>query len=168
MSVTQGLTLWNTNAALAAWACAVWLVPGCGGKQTAPLPRSGHFADVIAVQATGEPGDYLFSVAVSSQDSGCERYADWWEVVRPDGQLVYRRVLAHSHATEQPFTRSGGPVAVRSDDPLIVRAHMNVDGYGGVAMRGTVAGGFTPDSTIGDQFSAQLASAAPLPDGCAF
>ena len=149
-------------------ASVLWLAAGCASARNVPAPADGHFADVIAVQATGESGDYLFSVAISSQDSGCERYADWWEVVRPDGQLVFRRILAHSHPTEQPFTRSGRPVAVQRDEPLIVRAHMNVDGYGGVAMRGTVADGFTADPTITRRFAGKLASAQPLPDGCAF
>lgn len=161
---------------------ALWLAASatlgfaCASGPSARAPIDGEFADVIAVQATGESGNYLFSVAVSSQDSGCERYADWWEVVRPDGELVFRRVLGHSHTTEQPFTRSGGPVAVDADETVIVRAHMNTsgtsdgngDGYGGMAMRGTVAGGFAADPTIGPSFAAKLAEMQPLPDGCAF
>jgi hypothetical protein len=64
---------------------------------------------VVAVEVTGEPGARAFTVTVRSPDTGCERYADLWEVVSTDGDLRYRRVLAHSHVDEQPFTRSGGP-----------------------------------------------------------
>jgi hypothetical protein len=88
--------------------------------------------------------------------------------VRPDGELVYRRILAHSHVEEQPFTRSGGPVAVAADEPLVVRAHMNPGGYGGTAMRGTIAEGFSADPATDARFAAQLDDAQPLPDGCAF
>ncbi len=124
-------------------------------------------ADVIAVEVTGEPGDYVFSVAVASPDNGCEHYADWWEVVSRKGELLYRRILAHSHVDEQPFARSGGPVRVRPDDVVLVRAHMSSGGYGGV-MRGSVATGFVPEPTVPSNFAADLSKAEPQPDGCAF
>jgi len=109
-----------------------------------------------------------FSVTISSDETGCDRYADWWEVVSADGtQLVYRRILAHSHVSEQPFTRSGGPVDIPDDREVVVRAHMNPTGYGGGAMRGSVAGGFT-EVVLDAGFGAALETAAPLPSGCAF
>ena len=83
-------------------------------------------AAVTAVTATGAPGTYTFSVTVESPDTGCAQYADWWEVLRPDGSLVYRRVLLHSHVDEQPFTRSGGPVNIASNEDIYIRVHMNL------------------------------------------
>lgn len=150
-------------------AAVMWSISfGCASRNTAPDAQGRYLADVIAVQATGKPGDYTFSVAVSSPDSGCVRYADWWEVVQPDGTLVFRRVLGHSHIDEQPFTRSGGPVVVEADDEVIVRAHMNTDGYGGIAMRGTVTGGFAEDPSIRMTFANELDEVQPLPNGCQF
>jgi hypothetical protein len=64
--------------------------------------------------------------------------------VSPGGQLIYRRVLLHSHSGEQPFTRSGGPVDIQSDETVIVRGHMNGMGYGGAGLKGSVTGGFAP------------------------
>jgi hypothetical protein len=124
-------------------------------------------ANVIAVQAGGQPGAYQFNVGIRSPDKGCAQYADWWEVVSEDGKLLYRRVLLHSHVDEQPFTRSGGPVPIQADTVVWVRAHMNVSGYSGVALKGSVKTGFKP--AVPDAgFAAGLAKQAPLPEGCDF
>ncbi|MGF1662257.1 MAG: hypothetical protein ACFCVG_07255 [Kineosporiaceae bacterium] len=146
------------------------------GGATATGPVSGEpgggepgtgAADVVAVEVTGEPGDYAFTVTVRSPDTGCERYADFWEVVGTDGDLLYRRVLAHSHVDEQPFTRGGGPVPAAAGDRLVVRAHMSSGGYGGTVAVGTPAGGFS--ITEGDpDLAPGLATASPTPEGCAF
>jgi hypothetical protein len=124
-------------------------------------------ADVIGVQVSGAPGAYQFNVTIRSPDTGCQQYADWWEVVSEDGRLLYRRVLLHSHVDEQPFTRSGGPVSIQAGTVVWVRAHMNTGGYGGVAFKGSAKAGFkqaVPDA----EFAVGLAKQAPLPDGCDF
>lgn len=125
-------------------------------------------ADVTAVRMSGAPGAYTFSVTLSSPDTGCNQYADWWEVISTDGELIYRRILAHSHVDEQPFTRSGGPVELQETTQAIVRAHMNDAGYGGVAFSGSPASGFTADPSVTSSFALELEDAAPQPDSCAF
>jgi pyruvate/2-oxoglutarate dehydrogenase complex dihydrolipoamide acyltransferase (E2) component len=124
-------------------------------------------ADVTHVQASGAPGAYQFNVTVKSPDTGCKQYADWWEVVSEDGKLLYRRVLLHSHVDEQPFTRSGGPVPIKADTVVWVRAHMNTSGYGGAALKGSVKGGFAKAEPPAN-FAASLAKQPPLPEGCDF
>ena len=124
-------------------------------------------ADVTAVGVRGEVGAYTFSVTVSSPDTGCDQYADWWEVISSDGHLVYRRVLLHSHTGEQPFTRSGGPVNVQPDEIVIVRGHMNGAGYGGAGLKGSVSGGFDTVE-VPETLGADLDQLGPLPEGCAF
>ena len=144
---------------------------GGGGAQTAePEPDSGSAvgADVVAVRTSGSPGAYSFAVTLQTPDTGCDQYADWWEVITPDGELLYRRILAHSHVDEQPFTRSGGPVDVQSTTRVIVRAHMNDAGYGGVAFGGSEEAGFAADASVTAELAPQLAEEAPLPNGCAF
>ena len=131
------------------------------------MTESAKQARVVSVTARGEPGGYTLSVTIESQDTGCDQYADWWEVVASDGKLLYRRVLLHSHTTEQPFTRSGGPVDVQPDDTVTVRAHMNATGYSGVALRGSIAAGFETEINA-SEFSPELEQFTPLPDGCAF
>ncbi len=138
-------------------------------KAPAALGAAGSstVADVVSVKVSGAPGAYYFDVAVRSTETGCRKYADWWEVVSEDGKLLYRRVLLHSHVDEQPFARSGGPVAIQPNATVWVRAHMNPGGYGGVAFRGSPQAGFRAE-TLSADFAAGLGGVAPLPDGCAF
>lgn len=124
-------------------------------------------ADVIAVEISGSAGAYEFNVTILSPDTGCDQYADWWEVLSEDGRLLYRRVLAHSHAGEQPFTRAGGPVPVDAETTVWVRAHMFPGGYGGQAMKGSFRSGFRSEP-LDSGFVPSLANAPPKPDGCAF
>lgn len=137
-----------------------------GGLASAPAQAS-DTADVTAVRASGTPGAYQFAVTVSSPDKGCKQYADWWEVLTEDGKLIYRRVLLHSHVDEQPFTRSGGPVAIKPDTIVWVRAHMHPGGYGGKAMKGTPKGGFR-EVLQPENFAYELEKQPPLPTECAF
>ena len=127
----------------------------------------GMFASVTAVEVSGDSRAYTFAVTVQSPDTGCDQYANWWEVVSEDGTLLYRRILAHSHVEEQPFRRTGGPVAVSSDQLVIVRAHMDPQGYGTQAMQGSAATGFEAIA-LQEDFAADLATAEPQPQGCAF
>jgi len=124
-------------------------------------------ANVLNVKVTGDPTAYQFAVEISSPDTGCDQYADWWEVLNEDGRLLYRRVLLHSHVDEQPFTRSGGPVPIASNMIVYVRAHMNTGGYGGSVLKGTVENGFNP-VVLEPGFAADVELQQPLPDGCAF
>ena len=124
-------------------------------------------ADVVGVKATGQSGHYDFSVTIHSPDLGCNQYADWWEVLDESGHLLYRRILFHSHADEQPFERSGGPVPIEADRMVWVRAHMHPGGYGGKVYKGSVRTGFQAVA-VAPGFARNLEQAQPLPDGCAF
>ncbi|MEM8485231.1 MAG: hypothetical protein AAF564_06755 [Bacteroidota bacterium] len=127
--------------------------------------EAGMTADVVSVSVSGEAGNYQFAVGIESPDIDCSQYANWWEVVAPDGALLYRRILGHSHPAEQPFIRSGGPVEITADDDVIIRAHMHPSGYGGTVYRGSVANGFQATSPTAD-FADELSEQAPLPSGC--
>ena len=121
---------------------------------------------MLRVAAKGKPGAYALAVTVQSPDRGCDHYADWWEVVSPDGRLLFRRVLMHSHPDEQPFTRPGGPVPISAQETVIVRAHFHPTGYGGAVLRGSVAKGFAAWADAPPAFAADLAREEPLPTGC--
>ena len=124
-------------------------------------------ASIVSVSVSGNENAYTFSVGVASPDKGCNQYANWWEVVSENSELIYRRILAHSHVNEQPFTRSGGSVSITKDQVVIVRVHMNTSGYGTKTFKGSVTNGFVAFETEQD-FATNLATQAPLPSGCAF
>ena len=124
-------------------------------------------AQVTKVSVTGNADAYTFDVTVESPDTGCDQYADWWEVIDLEGNLIYRRVLAHSHVTEQPFTRSGSNIKLGADTQVYVRAHMNTSGYGTKAQKGSVENGFLA-AELDDEFAKDLENMPPLPIGCAF
>lgn len=142
------------------------LLMGCSSGEIS-LNAQSQFADVTKVDVRGDGGKYNFSVTIASPDTGCEQYADWWEILTEDGSLIYRRILAHSHVDEQPFTRSGGPVEIDNNQVVLVRAHMNNSGYGGVVLKGTIESGFTPFEVASD-FAQALEKKEPLPKNCAF
>lgn len=126
-----------------------------------------NYAVVTEVRTQGGQSNYDFTVTVKSPDKGCRQYANWWEVLTIDGKLLYRRILAHSHVTEQPFTRSGGTVNINPDTEVIVRAHMHPAGYGPDAMRGSVAKGFAPVA-LTKGFAARLERLKPHVEYCAW
>ncbi len=139
-----------------------------GGALAADAARETTTEAVVTeVRITGQRERYTFGVTIASPDTGCDQYADWWEVLRADGTLLYRRILAHSHVDEQPFTRTGGPVAIEPTDTVTVRAHMHPGGYGTQAIRGSVDGEFASIRVDAD-FAAAAEREPPQPSGCAF
>lgn len=128
---------------------------------------TGNGAAITKVEVQGNAQAYTFLTQVKSPDTGCDQYADWWEVITLDGDLLYRRVLLHSHVSEQPFTRSGGPIAIGPDEVVYVRAHMNNRGYGTQVMKGSPAVGFEAMELAAD-FAKDLDKEEPLPKDCDF
>lgn len=135
---------------------------------TTPEIDTSAMAEISSVTVSGNENDYTFNVGIKSPDTGCDQYADWWEIISETGdELLYRRILAHSHVTEQPFVRSGGPVTISNQQIVYIRAHMNTSGYGSTVYKGSVNDGFT-QATLDTDFANQLKEIAPLPNGCAF
>ncbi|MDX2481807.1 MAG: hypothetical protein QNK24_15905 [Desulfuromusa sp.] len=89
-------------------------------------------ADVIKVEVDKSGSTYNFNVTVIHSDEGWQHYANKWDVVSPEGQVLGTRVLYHPHVNEQPFTRSLSGVVINAEiSSVIVRAHDLVHGYGG-------------------------------------
>ena len=126
-----------------------------------------HQADVTAVSTKGVEHYYHFSVSIKSDETGCDQYANWWEVLSEQGTLLYRRILIHSHPDMQPFTRSGGYVKIKKEDIVYVRAHMNTLGYGGAVFKGSVKDGFKKVEEV-PNFDKSIEKQSPLPSGCLY
>ncbi|MCA9394202.1 MAG: hypothetical protein KC900_08370 [Candidatus Omnitrophica bacterium] len=96
-----------------------------------PSPAFAGQADVIDVKYECAEA-CTFWVTVRHADSGWDHYADRWEILAPDGEIIATRVLGHPHVNEQPFTRSlGGVIIPVGISDVRIRAHDSVHGYGG-------------------------------------
>ena len=130
------------------------LIVGCQGKPetlsqetmitvsetTKADPVSNGNADVTYVRAErAVDGSWTFYITVQHPDTGWEDYADGWDIVLPDGEIIkpdpdseFTRTLLHPHIDEQPFTRSQSKIKIPPGVTTIrVRAHDLVDGFGG-------------------------------------
>jgi len=104
-----------------------------------PMSGTGN-ADVLYVRAVkSSNGTWTFHVTVQHPDTGWEDYANGWDVLTPDDQVLkpdpdspFTRLLLHPHESEQPFTRSQSGIVIPPGVTQVrVRAHDLVDGYGG-------------------------------------
>lgn len=150
----------------------LFLLTGCASddnnsSEDTQMENNTLMARIVSVTSSGEPQNYTFSVGVSSPDTGCDQYADWWEVITEEGTLIYRRVLGHSHVNEQPFVRSGGTVSISASQVVIIRVHMNTSGYGTTIFKGSVSGGFV-EYTLESDFANDLVTKQTLPSGYTF
>ena len=99
-------------------------------------------ADVVeVVVSANDRGGYNFAVTVAHGDTGWDHYADRWEILDGDGNILGTRTLHHPHVNEQPFTRSLSAVEIPDHvKEVTVRAPDRVHGHGGkgvsVALKG--------------------------------
>ena len=86
----------------------------------------------VDIRPAAESGRFDIEVTLRHADSGWDHYANRWEVLSPDGQVMATRVLAHPHEHEQPFTRGLSGVKIPAQFTWIrVRGHDLVHGHGG-------------------------------------
>ena len=100
---------------------------------SAPLLAVAGEADVVGVNVSCTNQSICrFEVSVKHGDEGWEHYANKWEVLSPDGDLLGVRELLHPHEDEQPFTRSLPNIKIPAElTEVVVRAHDLIHGYGG-------------------------------------
>lgn len=58
------------------------------------------------INAAGNDNKFRIDVTIAHADEGWNHYANRWDVLDEDGELLGSRVLHHPHVNEQPFTRS--------------------------------------------------------------
>ena len=94
-------------------------------------PARAEAPAITAVSATEQGGSWRFDVTLTHPDSGWQHYADGWEVLDADGNVLGHRTLAHPHGFNQPFTRALGGVTIPEGTQIVyVRAHCLTDGWG--------------------------------------
>lgn len=96
------------------------------------VARAGE-ADVVKAEAVplGE-GVWRFTVTVRHADEGWNHYANSFQILDMDGNVLGTRTLHHPHENEQPFTRSLGGVSIPATVKRVrIRAGDSVHEYGG-------------------------------------
>ena len=96
-----------------------------GAPARAEIPR------ITAVEALRTGTSWRFEVTLVHPDTGWDHYADGWEVLDADGNVLGHRTLAHPHGFNQPFTRALSGVEIPAGVTTVyLRAHCLVDGWG--------------------------------------
>lgn len=99
-------------------------------------PALANEPQVVDARATltGESGGvetWRFDVTVAHADEGWDHYADAFEILSVDGEVLGVRTLFHPHVEEQPFTRSLTGVEIPAGtERVMIRANDSVHGYG--------------------------------------
>ena len=128
-------------------------------------------AVVLKAETNKTSEGYTFDVSILSPDRDCNYYADWWEVLSEDGDLLYRQVFQENHVDEQPFKSTGEPIKIEADRVVIVRAHMHTNddddtGYEAMqALKGSVDNGFEL-IRLSKNFAKSVAKEDPQPPKC--
>jgi hypothetical protein len=60
----------------------------------------------VKIQASGGDNSFRIDVTLEHADEGWDHYANRWDVLDENGELLGSRTLHHPHVNEQPFTRS--------------------------------------------------------------
>ncbi len=93
-------------------------------------------ADVVdgSITSMGD-GRYQINATVLHADTGWDHYANRWDVLGPDGEVLGVRELLHPHENEQPFTRSLTLVIPAGIAFVTLQANDSVHGLGGKTFR---------------------------------
>ncbi|OOZ39031.1 hypothetical protein BOW52_07730 [Solemya elarraichensis gill symbiont] len=93
-------------------------------------------ADVVDVKVyKSTSGLYTFHVSLLHGDTGWDHYANKWEIIDSDGNVLGTRVLHHPHENEQPFTRSLTGVAIPDGiSSVTIRGYDSVHADGGATI----------------------------------
>ena len=91
-------------------------------------------ADVLKAEISAKgSGVYRIDVTARHEDAGWDHYANRWDILDLNGNVLGSRVLAHPHDNEQPFTRSLTVNLPEGISVVVIRAHDTVHGLGGVS-----------------------------------
>lgn len=108
------------------------VVTGSADGQAEESSRGQQYPDVLSAELSGSGEDFTVSVTMSSPYDTPDRYADGWRVLAPDGTVLGEHMLAHDHASEQPFTRQQSGLEIPQDvQTVTVQGRDQANGFGG-------------------------------------
>ncbi len=98
----------------------------------APATLFAGEADVVdvTIQSLGN-GKFRINATLRHADTGWDHYADRWDVLDEQGNVIGVRDLAHPHVNEQPFTRSVTVTIASTIKTITIRANDSVHELGG-------------------------------------
>ena len=89
--------------------------------------------DVLNVEIQkSSQGIFTFSVTLQHEDTGWDHFANKWEIIDEENNILGTRILYHPHVEEQPFTRNLSGLMLSEDlKTVTVRGHDSLHAYGG-------------------------------------
>ena len=84
----------------------------------------------VTIESLGD-GNFRINATVAHEDTGWDHYANRWDVLDEQGNVLGSRELAHPHVNEQPFTRSLRLSIPASVNTITVRSNDSVHELGG-------------------------------------
>ena len=84
---------------------ALTLTLGCLLCTSQLLANEASIVEAKILPAGGER-QFQIHVTLEHADTGWDHYANRWDVLDENGELLGSRTLHHPHVNEQPFTRS--------------------------------------------------------------
>jgi len=121
------------------WTTRKIAMASCALALFTSLPSPTHSGEVEVVKAAVRCTNAricAIQVTLRHADEGWAHYADRWEVLTPEGEILAKRVLRHPHVEEQPFTRMLRGVSIPAElSEVQIRAHDSVHGYGSALVR---------------------------------
>lgn len=96
-------------------------------------PVAADIPDIVGIDVTRHGMSWRFSVTLDHEDQGWDHFADAWQILDADGNLLAERELMHPHVNERPFTRSLNAVTLPDGTRTVyIRARCSVEGWGDV------------------------------------
>lgn len=92
--------------------------------------------EILGVDAEKTGMTWRVDVTLRHPDIGWDHFADGWEVLDADGNVLGFRELMHPHVNEQPFTRSLSSLVLPDGTrEVFIRARCSVEGWSGETLR---------------------------------
>lgn len=93
-------------------------------------PALGGAPEIVDATVEKSGMSWRAEVTLKHADTGWDHYADGWDVLDSNGNLLGHRELLHPHVDEQPFTRSLSNLMLPDGTrEVFIRARCSVKGW---------------------------------------